>query len=242
MKFIKQRLGVHLKRLCEEIVQVDFVCFVDARDSNRAAVTGLTGARGSTQFFLFTVSLNHCTCSGSYIDFFSVSPVFKCGMVRDESSCPLVGIVNYIFVHTILEVFLLVRIKEKVQTGEVTKGGEFGYGSSVLFMERGEQFVVQVTDLFLSNGGERIDGVKPNVEGRLLSQLGKTSILEVICVFDLAQCSYKSSSLGHHRLVVSAKSIHSFVEVFNIGSTAFFDGCVCDWTEEAQCKVSCMEA
>jgi len=92
---------------------------------------------------------------------------------------------------------------------------------------------VQVADLFLSNGRKRIDGVKPNVESRLLSQLGKTSILEVICVFDLAQCSHKSSSLRHHRLVVSAKSIHSFVEVFNIGSTAFFDGRVCDWTEEA---------
>jgi hypothetical protein len=46
-------------------------------------------------------------------------------MVRDEGRCPLVWIVNHIFVHTVFEVFLLVRIEEKIQTGEVTKGGEF---------------------------------------------------------------------------------------------------------------------
>lgn len=125
MEFIKHRLGVHLKRLCEQVVQVHFVCFVNARDGNRAAVTGLAGTRGSAHFFLFTVSLNHSTCSGSHIDLFSVSPVFKCGMVRDEGRCPLVWIVNHIFVHTVFEVFLLVRIEEKIQTGEVTKGGEF---------------------------------------------------------------------------------------------------------------------
>jgi len=121
VEFIEHRLRVHLERLSEEIVQVDLVGFVNARDGYRAAVTGFTGASGSAHFFLFAVSLDHGASSGGHINLLSVCPVLERGVVRDEGSRPLVGVVDHIFVHTVLKVFLLVCVEEKVKTGEVTK-------------------------------------------------------------------------------------------------------------------------
>ena len=121
MKFVEHRLRVHLEGLSEEIVKVDLVGFVNARDGNRAAVTWFAGARGSAHFFLFAVSLDHGACSSGHVDLLCVCPVLERGVVRDEGGRPLVGVVDHIFVYTVLEVFLLVCVEEKVKTREVTK-------------------------------------------------------------------------------------------------------------------------
>ena len=70
-------------------------------------------------------------------------------MACGELSDPDARASYHFLVHTVLKVFLLVRVKEQVQTGKVTKANKFGQGASLLVSERLEQFVVQVADLFL---------------------------------------------------------------------------------------------
>lgn len=57
---------------------------------------------------------------------------------------------------------------------------------------------MQVADFFLSDGGKRVDRVKPDVEGRVLGQLGEASILEIVGVLDGAQGTHKVRPLGQH--------------------------------------------
>jgi len=108
-------------------------------------------------------------------------------------------------------------------------------------VKRFKQLEVQVADLLLSDGGEGVDGVEPDIKSWLFGELGETGVLEFIGILDLAQGSHKGGSLGHHAFVISAESVHSFVEVLNISRTAFFDGSFCNWTEEAEDEVSSVE-
>jgi len=108
-------------------------------------------------------------------------------------------------------------------------------------VKRFEQLEVQVTDLLLSDRGEGVDGVEPDVKSWLFGKLGETGILKLIGILNLAQSSHKRGSLGHHAFVIGAESVHSFVEVLNISRSAFFDGSFCNWTEEAEDEVSSVE-
>ena len=100
-------------------------------------------------------------------------------------------------------------------------------------MERGEEFVVQVADFLLSDGGEGIDRVKPNVEGWVFSQLGKAGVLEVLGVLDRAQSPHKVGSLGQHGLVVCAEAVDGGSEVFAVSLTSLLVESVGDGAEES---------
>ena len=52
-----------------------------------------------------------------------------------------------ILVDAVLIVFLSLRIQEEIETGQVAKASVLRKTASLLFSERGEEFVVQVANL-----------------------------------------------------------------------------------------------
>lgn len=98
----------------EQVVKVDFVRLVDARNGDGAAVALLAGAGCRALFLVFAVSLNGVTSPGSDVDHLGHLPVFESCVVCHEGCSPLVRVVNHVLVRAILEVFLLTGIEEQV--------------------------------------------------------------------------------------------------------------------------------
>ena len=59
---------MRLESRCEQIVEVDLISLVDARDGDGASVTLLAGASGSTLLLLFAIFLDGVTSLGSHVD------------------------------------------------------------------------------------------------------------------------------------------------------------------------------
>lgn len=119
----------------EQVVQVDLVGFVDARNGNGASIALLAGAGGSALLFVLAVGLNGIAGLGGHVDHFCLLPVLERGVVRHEGCRPLVWVVNNISVRAVLEVFLLTGVKEQVKGGQVAERGEFRDRSAVLLMQ-----------------------------------------------------------------------------------------------------------
>ena len=68
MQFVEHGFRVDLEGGGEQVVQVDFVGLVDARNGNRASVTLLAGTRGRTLFLVFAVGLNGVAGLGCHVD------------------------------------------------------------------------------------------------------------------------------------------------------------------------------
>ena len=117
-------------------------------------------------------------------------------------------------VDAVLIVFLSLRIQEEIETSQVAKAGIFRKTASLLFSERGEEFVVQVANLPLRDGRDRIDWVEPTVESRLLCQLGEASILELTRILNTVDLLDELGPLRHHAIVLIAEIINILVEVF----------------------------
>ena len=84
-------------------------------------------------------------------------------MCHSEVCDPDARACDHLLVHTVLVVFLLVSVQEKVQTGEVAERDELGERRPLLVPQRLEELVVEVAYLFLRDRRQRVDRVKPSV-------------------------------------------------------------------------------
>ena len=150
MELVEHRFRVCLERLREQIVQIHFVCLINARNRDRAPIAGATHPCGRALCILRSaLCLNGRCCLSLRVCHLSQLPVLEGGMACGELCDPDTWASNHFLVHTVLKVFLLMRVKEQVKTGKVTEADEFGQGASLLVSERLEQFVVQVANLLL---------------------------------------------------------------------------------------------
>ena len=102
---------------------------------------------------------------------------------------------------------------------------------------------MQLTDLFLRDGRQRVDGIEPCVESRLISQCLKACVLEIGLILDSVDVSDKLGSLWQNLNVIGAEIINVSIEVVDSGRVF---GChesrISQWPERSQQKVPRVEA
>ena len=163
-------------------------------------------------------------------------------MVGDKGTHPLVGVLYHLLVHTVLVVLLHVSVKEKVETGDVGEGDVFCKGGALFVAKRFEELVVEVADLLLCDGGERVDRVEPSVELRVLRQLREACILELCCVLDTVDLPHEAGSAGQHVAIVLTEIIYVIAEVGLELHAVRALGVIGEGSEFAQEEVSGVEA
>ena len=67
---------------------------------------------------------------------------------------------------------------------------------------------MKITDFFLSDGGKRVDWVKPDVEPVVFGQLFEASVLKLFRVFDSINCFDKTSSQGKNIVLLFAEVVN----------------------------------
>jgi len=85
-------------------------------------------------------------------------------MVCHKLSNPLIWLLHYVHIDTVLVVFLLEGIEEQVETGEVGERNEFSDWCALFLSKRFEQFEVKVAHFLLCDWGDGVDWVEPNIE------------------------------------------------------------------------------
>ena len=71
----------------------------------------------------------------------------------------------------------------------------------MLASERLEEFEVEVANLFLCDGAERVNWIEPSIEGWGISELLEACLLEQSGVFDAINGTHKGSALRGNILV-----------------------------------------
>ena len=100
---------------------------------------------------------------------------------------------------------------------------------------------MEVADLFLRDGGERIDRVVPLIEGGLRGELREAGRLELLVVLDIAQLLDEELALGQHLCVAFAEVAHVSVEVRQELLVARAEGRVGDRPQRPQQEVARVE-
>ena len=108
--------------------------------------------------------------------------------------------------------------------------------------ERLEEFVVEVADLFLCDGGKRVNRVKPGVELGVLSELREAGILELSSILDAVNLTHETGSAGEDISVVLAEIVYVIREVGLELDAVGALGVVGERSELAEKEVASVEA
>ena len=206
---------MRLERLREQVVQIHLVSLVNARDGDRAAIALATGAcRLALDVLAGALSLDGGGSLRLSVRHFGKLPVLERRMARGEVSHPDARTSDHLLVYAILIVFLLMRVEEEVETGQIAEAHKLCERRALLVSQRLEELVVQVADLLLCDGAQRVNRVEPGVQSGLLGQLLEARVLEVARVLHPVDLLHKLGTLGHHILIIGAEVHHVLVEVF----------------------------
>ena len=142
-------------------------------------------------------------------------------------------------VDAVLIVFLSLRIQKEIETGQVAKAGILCKTAPLLFSERGEEFVVQVANLPLRDGGERIDWVEPSVQILVGSEMVRASGAEGINIIDLfLESLHKKGAFGEDINVFGAEVVDVCIELVKSLITTVLDACISEGSESLEQEVA----
>lgn len=206
MQVIKHGLTSLAEVACEQLVKVCLVAHVNSGDCDGAAIAVI---------FVFA-SISHGIAHLAHdISFLCFFPISECWVSVHVMRHPNLGWANHLGVDAVLHVLLHVSIQEEIERGQVAEWDVFSEGGSLFWAKRIKKSPVKITDFFLSDGGKRVDWVKPDVEPVVFGQLFEASVLKLFRVFDSINCFDKTSSQGKNIVLLFAEVVNVSLELIS---------------------------